>query len=659
MWNANGMDPPITLPGRLHGTRRLLIVGALLVAATLVAVGLTLYNERVTAISDYTIATNNMAVALVDQTYRAVQAVDLVTEEVRLLLEEQAAKSPDGFELFLKSFHTHDLLLTRLHTLPQADGMLLLAADGRLVANTRTWPAADIDDVDRDFFMHFQYTDDRGVFISAPLLNRVTGAWTIFLARRLDGPQGQFLGVVVGVFTLQYFEDLYRGVTLRDGGSVSLLRDDGTLLVHYPQTPADIGTHMPAQSPWYGVVAGNGGSYRSPGYFGMAPRVVSVGKLRDYPLIVDVSVSEDSILSDWRRHATFMMLGAACAVVLLMLLLRVLATQFHRLESSEQSLARQAVELRASTTALRDSERRVSENAALLETTLEQIDQGIILVDAEHRVVVCNRRATELLDLPPEFVATRPTFAEMVRYQTQHGEFGPNDTALQEVIRRGITDPPRVYERRRPNGCVIEVHSTALAGGGMVRTYADITARRSAEERVRFIAHHDFLTELASRAVFHERLSAAIIDGGERPFAVLFLDLDRFKAVNDTLGHGAGDMLLVEVAARMRASVRDEDLVSRMGGDEFAILQMLPSHGAQPTALAERLLAMVSAPYDLGGRTVGIGVSIGITLYPDDGATSDALLRQADIALYRAKTNGRNTYRFYADHAAGVVANVA
>ena len=216
----------------------------------------------------------------------------------------------------------------------------------------------------------------------------------------------------------------------------------------------------------------------------------------------------------------------------------------------------------------------------------------------------------------------------------------------------------RVYERRRPNGCVIEVHSTLLPGGGFVRTYTDITARRSAEERVRFIAHHDFLTELASRAVFHERLRAATTEA-DRPFAVLCLDLDRFKAVNDTLGHGAGDRLLVEVAARMRASVREADLVARMGGDEFAILQMLPDQEAQPAALAERLLAMVSAPYDIGGRSVGIGVSIGIALYPDDAMTSDALLRQADIALYRAKSNGRNTYRFFTDHAIGSVPIVA
>jgi diguanylate cyclase (GGDEF)-like protein len=386
-----------------------------------------------------------------------------------------------------------------------------------------------------------------------------------------------------------------------------------------------------------------------------------VGRLHEYPLVVDVSVSEAAALDAWRRHAVFMAIGAACAAVFMALLLRVLAVQFRRLERSEQSLARQAAELRVSAKALGDSERRVKEKSALLETTLEEIDQGIIMVDAGHRVMVYNRRAAELLELPPEWMATQPTFDEMVRYQAQQGEFSASDTALQDIIRRGITDPPRVYERRRPNGSVIEVHSTPLPGGGMVRTYSDISTRRSAEERVRFIAHHDFLTELASRAMFHERLGAAIAEGGdgEQRFAVLSLDLDRFKAVNDTLGHGAGDMLLVEVAARMRASVRDGDVVARMGGDEFAILQLLPGHGAQAVVLAERLLATVSAPYDLGGRTVAVGVSIGIALYPDDGATTDALLRQADIALYRAKSNGRNTYRFVTDHAADAVANVA
>jgi diguanylate cyclase (GGDEF)-like protein len=652
------MDRPNTLPGRLRGTRRLLVVGALLVVAALVAVGLTLADERSSAISDYTIATNNLEVALAEQTYRSVQAVDLAAQQVRSQLEQQAARFPDGFQLFMTTFRMHDLLVTRLNTLPQADGMLLVGADGRLAANTRTWPVPDIEDADRDFFQHFRADDDRGAFISAPTLNRVTGAWTIFLARRLDGPRGEFLGLVVGVFTLQYFEDLYRAVTLQEGGSVSLLRTDGTLLVHYPQTPGDIGTRMPPQSPWYAVLARNGGSYHSPGYFGAPPRIVSVGKLRDYPLVVDVTVSEDAALHAWRRHAVFMGVGAACAAMFMALLLRALVVQFHRLERSEQSLARQAEELHASAEALRDSERHVKEKSALLETTLEEIDQGIMMVDAERRVMVCNRRAMELMGLPPDWMATQPSFDELVHYQTQQGEFGADDSAMQAIIRRGLADPPRVYERRRPNGCVIEVHSATLAGGGLVRTYTDITARRSAEERVRFIAHHDFLTELASRAVFHERLRLALADTG-RPFAVLFLDLDRFKAVNDTLGHGAGDRLLVEVAIRMRASVREEDLVARMGGDEFAILQMLPGPGTQSAALAERLLATVSAPYDLAGLTVGIGVSIGIALYPDDGATPDVLLRQADIALYRAKSNGRNTFRFFTDHGAGAVASVA
>jgi diguanylate cyclase (GGDEF)-like protein len=652
------MDRPITLPGRHRGTRRMLAVGALLVVAALVAVGLTLSDERSTAILDYTVATDNLRVALAEETLRSVQAVDRVAQDERSELEQEAAKAPDGFQLFLTTFRTHDLLVNRMKTLPQVDAMLLVGANGRLAANTRTWPVPDVDDNDREYFVHFRDHDDRGAYISAPLRNRVTGAWTIFLSRRLDGPQGEFLGVVVGVFTLQYFEDLYRAVTLHDGGSVSLLRGDGSLLVHYPPTPHDIGTRMPTASPWYAVVARNGGSYRSPGYFGASPRIVSVGKLGDYPLVVDVTVSEDAALAAWRRHAVLMGIGAACSAVVMALLLRALVVQFRRLEQSEQSLARQAAELRAAATALRESESSLSEKSALLETTLEQIDQGIMMVDAGNRVMVCNRRATELLDLPLDWMATQPSFDDLVRYQTQQGEFSPGDTAMQSVMRRGITDPPRVYERRRPNGCVIEVHSTVLPGGGLVRTYTDITARRSAEERVRFIAHHDFLTELASRAAFHERLTMALADS-ERPFAVLFLDLDRFKAVNDTLGHDAGDRLLVEVAVRMRASVREHDLVARMGGDEFAILQMLPDRGAQPAALAERLLATVTEPYDLGTRSVQIGVSIGIALYPEDGTTPDVLLRQADIALYRAKSNGRNTYRFFKDHAAADVANVA
>jgi diguanylate cyclase (GGDEF)-like protein len=179
----------------------------------------------------------------------------------------------------------------------------------------------------------------------------------------------------------------------------------------------------------------------------------------------------------------------------------------------------------------------------------------------------------------------------------------------------------------------------------------DLRARRQAEERIRFLAHHDPLTTLPNRTGFAERL--ARVAGGPRDglagrsFALLALDLDRFKIVNDTLGHAFGDALLVKAAARLRAAVQTEDLVSRLGGDEFAVVQFVGEQPEAATRLAERLLDLMSRPFLVNGQVLNLGTSIGIALYPEDGADIEALSRNADLALYRAKADGGGTYRFF------------
>jgi diguanylate cyclase (GGDEF)-like protein len=170
--------------------------------------------------------------------------------------------------------------------------------------------------------------------------------------------------------------------------------------------------------------------------------------------------------------------------------------------------------------------------------------------------------------------------------------------------------------------------------------------RKVTEERIRFAAHHDDLTQLSNRLMFQERLRATLVTAraGGHGFALLYLDLDAFKAVNDTRGHEIGDKLLVAVAQRLRDSVREGDTVARMGGDEFAIIQPFGSQPTAATALAERLLETIGQPFELAGQRASIGVSIGIALYPQDGEGADLLLRNADTALYRAKQAGRNTF---------------
>ena len=187
-----------------------------------------------------------------------------------------------------------------------------------------------------------------------------------------------------------------------------------------------------------------------------------------------------------------------------------------------------------------------------------------------------------------------------------------------------------------------------MADGGTVTTHQDITEQRRSEAKIAHMALHDALTGLPNRVLLNERLEHALARvKGNEIVAVHLLDLDLFKNVNDTLGHPAGDKLLKMVTARLRARVSETDTVARMGGDEFAIVQTSITQPVNATALALRIIDALSEPYEIDGQQVIIGTSVGIAMGPADGADPDQLLRNADLALYRAKGDGRGTYRFF------------
>jgi diguanylate cyclase (GGDEF)-like protein len=198
------------------------------------------------------------------------------------------------------------------------------------------------------------------------------------------------------------------------------------------------------------------------------------------------------------------------------------------------------------------------------------------------------------------------------------------------------------------DGRVIALKYQPMSEGGWVATHEDVTEQRRIQEQMAYMAHHDALTDLANRVRLRECLNAALSGAGkQQSVAVLCLDLDRFKEVNDTLGHPVGDALLKSVATQLRSCVRDTDTVARLGGDEFAIVQVGANQPMDATVLATRIIEIIGAPHDIDGQQVLIGTSIGIAVSPGDGATGDDLLKSADLALYRAKSEGRGAHRFF------------
>lgn len=202
------------------------------------------------------------------------------------------------------------------------------------------------------------------------------------------------------------------------------------------------------------------------------------------------------------------------------------------------------------------------------------------------------------------------------------------------------------------DGRVVEVHSTPVAGGGVLRTFTDISERRRTEDRIRHLARHDGLTSLLNRDALLEQLQSALADmnlrvakGEPGPVvAVHFLDLDGFKPINDTHGHVVGDKLLALVGQRIRHAAREQDFVARMGGDEFAILQHGVAGAESAEGLAQRVLESLRRPFEVESQMLSVGISIGLAV-AKVGESPDALLRRADAAMYRAKAQGRNSVR--------------
>jgi diguanylate cyclase (GGDEF)-like protein/PAS domain S-box-containing protein len=285
------------------------------------------------------------------------------------------------------------------------------------------------------------------------------------------------------------------------------------------------------------------------------------------------------------------------------------------------------------------------------DTAINNMSQGLCFFDADHKLIVCNERFTEMYDIPPGKVGPGTPLTEIVDLRFEAGSFPAmsREEYLRWRTNVAVSNEAKDSIVELMNGKTFKIRHRPMPDLGWVATHEDITEQRRAEVKIEHMAHYDALTDLANRALLNERLEQALAHfHGDEMVAVHHLDLDQFKAVNDTFGHHAGDKLLKIVADRLRGLVRETDTIARTGGDEFVIVQAPISDPAEATVLAQQIIAWISEPYDIDdGQQAAVGTSIGIAVSPGDGNASDKLLRNADLALYRAKGDGRGTFRFF------------
>jgi diguanylate cyclase (GGDEF)-like protein len=326
---------------------------------------------------------------------------------------------------------------------------------------------------------------------------------------------------------------------------------------------------------------------------------------------------------------------------------RRLANRTRRFEEiiSQLSFARQEVEA---------SQRELQEQKFRLVTAINHMGEGLCMFDAEKRLVVCNDRYAKMYRLPPELLVPGTPHHKVIAHRIANGilKGETSDSAAKRLISTLNALPPDAVASRvdeLADGRLVCVTRQPMLGGGWVATHLDVTEQRQSEARIIHMAQHDALTDLPNRVRLRLRMehALAVIREGGSGLAVLMLDLDRFKEVNDTLGHPTGDKLLQSVAARLLECIRDTALIARLGGDEFAVIDYVTNPVVEATALAEKISHALCEPFDLGDHRVTIGTSIGIAIAPRDGTNPDEILKSADLALYSAKSGGRGAFRFF------------
>jgi diguanylate cyclase (GGDEF)-like protein len=632
--------------GRRDPIRWLVACGVLLVAAIAVGTAVTVSNFRDRALESSERELQNTVFLLARHFDQQLDDLQVPLDDLIKHMDAVGIVSPDDFRRELSTKETHLLIKAKVSGASEIAGINIYDADGILINSSNSPVVPYVNIADRAYYKALKSSPDVRQSQVEMVRSRYSGGWRTIVARKMVGPKGEFLGVISRAIAPERFEEFFSTVALGQDATISMNHRDGTLIARFPHAEDMIGRNFKPALSRPTMFDAEQGSVRLVSPIDGAERLLATRSLSHFPLSVFASTTVSSALADWRAQTRTLVVAAGSSAliiaIMLALIVRRLARQ-HRSSQRRLALDKQRLE-------------RINMH---FDAALSNMTQGLCMFDGRKRLVVWNENYAHVYQLPPDLLKVGTSHDAIIADRIHRGllKGDSSDSAARAKI-AALGQLPKDATSSRvdefADGRFMLVTRKPMPDGGWLATHEDITERRRAEAEIVHLARHDGLTGLANRAEFNARLEAASVrlkqNGGA--FTVMMLDLDKFKIVNDTRGHLAGDLLLVEVGRRLQAEIRDVDVLARLGGDEFAIIQEGGGGADQhesATALALRIIGAVTRPFDLNGHEAGVGISIGMALAPEHGIESEELLRGADLALYDAKANGRNDFRIFRD----------
>ena len=608
--------------------RWLILGGTLLIAA--IAIGATVMagNFRERALRNSERELENTVLLLARHFDQQLEDFQVVQNDLIAFMRSSGVATVENYKRRMSGHDIHLMLKSKLEALSYVGGINVFDAEGNLINTSAAWPTPAVNSADRGFFRTFKSNPHSPEMLVEPVYSRVTGAWTTVIARKVTGPNGEFLGAIGRGIEPANFEKFFATLALGTGASIAMHHRDGTLLARYPHVPELIGRNFrngpPAQQQ---VFEKPRSTSRLTSPIDGEDRLIASRALTNFPVVIIASTTTTAALADWREQIAILVAVTGFSVLaiaaLLFLVVRKLSHQ-HRASRQRLTLEKQR-----------------------LDTAVNNMTQGLLLFDSKQKLVICNKRYLEMYGLSADVVRPGCSFREVIAHRRETGSFVGDVDHYVETVLRDVTNR-NVMVLSTPDGRSIQVVNEPVADGGWLATHEDITERRRAEERITHLAHYDALTDLPNRTLFHERLKRELSHlGPGRQLAVLYIDIDEFKSVNDSLGHIIGDELLKSVARSLARCARKSDFVARLGGDEFAIVQTGIEDSDDVMRLVSRIFEAIRSPYQCLGHQLTTDASIGIALAPQDGSDLDQILKNADLAMYAAKAAGRRTYRFF------------